>query len=200
MKNKNKKFKKLSNVYCKKIKPETIVFTKKTKLWCQLPYNNHSCCMNYNKNKSCPPHSPYLEELKNYFNYFYLVYLKFNFKAYKLIRKKEHPNWSKKQLENLLWWQRPVTNILRDKIIDIFLNNKNKLIYFLCSGSSISYKNMNTYQDKIYSMESVGIYVFETLKNNDIDFELKPKNTITFVSLLCSYKKLKIKINRKSVL
>ena len=34
-------------------------------------------------------------------------------------------------------------------------------------------------------MESTGIYVFKTLKNNNIDFELKPINKVLLVCLLC---------------
>ena len=63
----------------KKIEKESIVFTEKTKLWCQLPYPNHPTgCPNYNKNPLCPPNSDYKKSILKDYNHFYLFYAIFN--------------------------------------------------------------------------------------------------------------------------
>lgn len=58
-------------------------------------------------------------------------------------------------------------------------------------GSGFGVKKIAQYQKTIYSMEAVGISVFNTLKNNNITYEIKPTYTskLKFVCLICSEKK-----------
>jgi len=197
----NVNFNDLTKIHVKKIEKNTIIFTEKTRKWCKLPYkNNKKGCPNYNTNDLCPPKSKYMQKLTNKFNHFYLVYIEFNFKLYKQLRSKLHPNWKEGMLGNLLYWQRPVTNILRDKIEELIQLNKYNTLYLFGSGSGKAYIKLGLLQKQVYSMESAGIYVFGTLKNNNIDFEVKPKNKILLVSLLCSYNPLIFGYKTKSVL
>ncbi len=50
-------------------------------------------------------------------------------------------------------------------------------------------------QEKMYSMEAVGINVIKTLINDNIDFELKPKNKVVLVCLLFTDTFLKLYMN-----
>lgn len=174
---------KLTKIKEKDIEIDTLVITRKTRLWCQLPYPNHkNGCPNYNKNPLCPPHSPFSINFA-YFNYFRLIYAIFDFKQYKEIRKLEKPHWSDAQIRCVLYWQSSIKKLLKDHIKSYYNNISPDYLYLLGCGSGFKLIN----QSKIYSMESVGIDVFKTLKNNYIDFELKPKNKVVLVCLLCSH-------------
>lgn len=175
----------LTIIKIQKIKQETIKFTKKTRLWCQLPYKNHKKCPNYNKNLLCPPNSPYLSNIVNDYNYFYLIYADFNFKQYKQGMGELHPNWTESQCGNLLYWQSQIKKLLKNKISQIINIKK----YILGCGSGFG--------KKIYSMESVGIDVMSTLKNNNIVFELKPKSKVILVCLVCLNEFIKFRTQKK---
>jgi predicted metal-binding protein len=179
------------HILSKEINKTSIVFTKKTQQWCALPYNNNKHCPNYNSNPLCPPNSPYLETKINSYTYFYLFYALFNFKRYKDAKRLIHPDWSEKQLGNSRHWQSSIKSKLYIKIKEVTLINniQSKDIYLLFCGAGINKKEFIN-NDVVYSMEAIGIYVLSTLKNNNIQFELKPVNKILLVSLLCSNKQL----------
>jgi len=161
----------------------SIVFTKKTRLWCQLPYPGHSGgCPNYNKCKLCPPYSPYMPNLKDKYDKFKLIYATFDFKKYKELRKQENSSLSEAQVRCILYWQSQIKKLLKEELNPHFsgIFNIDDLYLFGC-GSGFSLK----YQPEVFSMESVGIYVMKTLENNNISFELKPKNYVILVCLLC---------------
>ncbi len=180
------------------INKDSIYFTNKIKRWCQLPYKNHkNGCPNYNKNPLCPPNSPDFKINIHNYNYFYLIYAIFNFKKYKELRKLENPDRTNAQINCVLYWQGSIKKMLKDNIRYIFINNHiiavQNNFYLLGCGSGFNDKLLKKYQYKIYSMESVGIDVFKTLMANGIDYELKPKNKILLVCLLCS----KIDLNNR---
>jgi hypothetical protein len=52
-------------------------------------------------------------------------------------------------------------------------------------GSGFNNKDIKRYQKEVYSMEAVGINVLSTLRLNKIDFEIRPKNKILLVCLVC---------------
>jgi len=171
------------------VKKEDIEFTKKTRLWCKLPYPNHPRgCPNYNKNSLCPPSAKYMDYLLEYYSYFYLIYAIFNLKSQRERMLTLHPNWSKKQANCLLYWQNSVKKALKEYIQKITAKNVEKEIYILSCGSGFKINCSN--QSEIYSMEAVGINVISTLKNVNIPFEIKPKNKVILVSLLCSNERL----------
>ncbi|KKM99700.1 hypothetical protein LCGC14_1145260 [marine sediment metagenome] len=171
------------------IKNSDIVFSKKTHLWCKLPYPNHpKGCPNYNRNPLCPPFANYMDYIKNIYSRFYLVYANFKLKSQKERMLLLHPNWTEKKANCLLYWQSSVKKALRNYIQEIILKNKNREIYILACGSGFNFSNIS--QDKIYSMEAVGVNVLKTLKNAGIEYELKPKNKVVLTTLLCSQEKL----------
>ncbi len=175
----------------KKIKKESIEFTKKTRLWCKLPYPNHpNGCSNYNKNPLCPPNTKYMKKILIDYQYYYLIYAKFDLKRQRERMLSLHPHWSNKQANCLLYWQNSVKKELKESIKKIIFDNKNIEIFLFSCGSGFIINNF--YQKKIYSMEAAGINVYNTLKNNNIDFELKPKNKVILATLLCSKKELSL--------
>lgn len=176
--------KQLVKITCKEIKPETIIFTEKTRLWCNLPYNGHNGCPNFGKNPQCPPNAPYLDQIPKLFSHYYLIYAQFDFKTYKEQMRSLYPDWSEKQLACLLYWQKPLKNLLTDYLHTIA--NSDKTIYGAGSGSN-----------GCYAMESIGIHVFKTLDLNQIHYEIKPVNSIIMVNLVCLHQPIqyKLKIN-----
>lgn len=184
---------KLVNVECIEVQKDTIIFTKKTRFWCTRPYkNNKKGCPNHGKNPLCPPNAPYLEKFIKSYKYFYLIYIIFDFKQYKEKMKIIHKDWSEDQLGNRWFWQSQVKVHLRLFIESLFKLNKSKGLYLVFCGSGLKSSKIIK-QDKIYSMEAIGIFVFRTLKNNNIKYEINPKNNIKLVSLLCSKEEIILK-------
>lgn len=175
----------LVKIKVQEISRDTIKFTSKTRLWCQLPYPNHPRgCPNYSNKETCPPKASYKPEILNDYSNFLLVYAIFNLKKQKERMLLKHPNWSQKQASCLLYWQNSVKKILREYINEIYIRNKKKRIYLFSSGSGFSSMKLN--QGLIYSMEAIGIDVFNTLRNNYINFELKPYENVILTNLICS--------------
>lgn len=170
-------------IFTQKIQKESIIFTKKTRIWCQLPYPNHpKGCPNFNKNPLCPPNANFIEEFLLEYLYFYLIYSKFDLKSQRERMLMLHPTWTIKQANCLLYWQNSVKKNLREKIEEIISKNKEKEIFLLSCGSGFKLGGKKS----IPSMEAAGIDVYNTLKNNHIEFELKPMNKVILVNLLCS--------------
>lgn len=182
---------KISDIKCIEVKKENIIFTEKTRLWCQLPYPNHpKGCPNYDKNILCPPNATYMDYLVIDYSYFYLVYALFKLKAQRERMLLLHPNWSERQANCVLYWQTSVKKILKERIQEIISNNQKKKIYVLSCGSGFKFRDLN--QKKVYSMEAVGINVLKTLENAGINYEIKPKNNVVLTTMLCSQEALSI--------
>jgi predicted metal-binding protein len=180
---------KLVTVHVKKIEKDSIITTKLTQDFCKRPYPNHpKGCPNYGKGPLCPPHDVFIDPILREFNNFYLFFAKFDFRTYVEIRSYEKPEWSDKQLRCVLYWQSSVKKILKQKILNVLRTNNYEKYYIASCGSGFNTKNLSKYQEKIYSMESIGINVLSTLKKNKIEFERNPINTVTLVCLLCVLK------------
>ncbi len=179
----------LLTINCVEILPETIHFTKKTRLWCRLPYPDHpNGCPNYNNNPVCPPNAPFLSNITDNYNYFYLITGRFNLLSYKESMLQRHPKWSERQATCVLYWQGSAKRHIKDFVKEIYSEHPENSFFLLSSGSG--YKRLDIQQEKIYSMEAAGIDVFKTLRKNSIKFELKPKRFVLLVNLLCSDKEL----------
>ncbi|MBD3212678.1 MAG: hypothetical protein GF311_08715 [Candidatus Lokiarchaeota archaeon] len=171
------------------INKESIIFTTKTRRWCSLPYPNHpNGCPNYNKNSLCPPKAPFLNIIIEEYKHFYLIIGHFNLAKYKKEMLRRHPNWSDRQATCVLYWQGSAKKHTKEYINKIYEKNTGNQLFLLSSGSG--FNSLDIEQEKIYSMEAAGINVFETLKKNNIEFEVKPKDFILIVNLLCSDKQI----------
>jgi hypothetical protein len=160
----------------KEITDKEIVFTKKTRIWCQLPYPKHkNGCPNYGKKANCPPNVEYLEGKLEKYIYKKILLCRFNFNKYKKEMKIHYPDWTDKKLGCCLYWQ--------GQIRKVFKNTIKKLTpdLVLTCGSGV-------YDSP--SMEASGINVIQTLKNIGItDIEIKPVNIIYLVCLIGFYTK-----------
>jgi len=163
---------KLVEIHSQKIQKETIVFTIKTRRWCQCPYEGHpKGCPNFNKNELCPPKYPYRIDILDKYNYFMLVYADFNFKQYKKLMKNKYQEWSEKEIACVLYWQGSLKKILKTEL--------KKYVYDEMFGAGSGFNGCA-------SMEAAGIDVFQTLRNNKIEFEVRPKTKDLMVCLLMS--------------
>ena len=193
-------YRELTKVRAKKIPKNSIIFSEECYKgeWCLRPYDRHpKGCPNYNK-ELCPPNTFYFKERVDEYDYFYLIYIVFDFKGYKDLRREEHKDWSEKQLGNRRHWQNSVKKVLKDEILKIYgLNRQNPIKYLLGCGSGFGNRSFKKYQDKVFSMEAVGINVLSTLGLNKINYKRNPENQINLICLLCS--KEKIVLERKQL-
>jgi predicted metal-binding protein len=190
-------------IHVKEVSPTTIAFTKKTRLWCQLPYPAHrKGCPNSHNKEECPPKMGYMDNILDDYDYFYLVYSVFDFKGYKDEMRELHKDdsrenyWTERMLGNSLFWQSQIKKKIRILLEKIYKSNVLNTFYLAFLGSGIPNKSiLKVHQDVIGSMEAIGIHVFKTFKNNGIDFEVKPMTKVISCTLLCS--KLKIKYKKE---
>lgn len=168
------KFNNLVELHVKKTTKDKIILTDE--IFCTRSYPNHpKGCPNFSKKPLCPPNTEKINLDK--YNDYILFYIKFNFKEYYELRKKEHPNWTDKQVKCVLYWQGAVRKILKEALFEFCKEYiyYNKYDLFLCVSDIYGYP----------SMEAVGINVFSTMRLNGVKMEINPVNNIYLVSLIC---------------
>lgn len=180
-------FGKLTKIHWKEIKEDTIIRYPEVKDLCYYAYPRHpKGCPNVEKCYNAPDFDTIIDFGEQYECY-YLLWIDFNFKEYKKLRREEHPEWSERQIRSVLYWQNSIKKLLKNKIESIAKRNEISYVFGCGSGFSLSFQKI------IYSMESTGINVFSTLKLNKINFELKPKDKIILCCLLCSNSEIDFK-------
>lgn len=168
-----------------KIDKSTISFKENIGEWCKLPYPDHpNGCPNYGKNLYCPPDNPFYKEEVLKYSIHILFYTHFNINAYKSELSIKNKDWSDRKLSCCLYWQKSLKNKLFQKVLPYYDKNVDLLL-----GCGSGFGNI------YYSMESVGINVFKTLKDNNINIERNPKNFVILCSLLCTNIDKKINLN-----
>ena len=165
------------------IDKSTIVFTEDTREWCKLPYptrdehgkklkkskiaHPNGCDDNYGKCETCPPKTPYRIDILDTYSHFVLVHATFDIQKYIEEMRELHPDWTDKQLRNLLYWQGQLKAKLKDKL--------KELEYDELFGAGSGFMGRP-------SMEASGIFVFATFQRNGIKFD---KNARKFVKMVC---------------
>jgi hypothetical protein len=165
---------------------EEIFFIEKPIELCKLSYPGHKKgCPNivknldrkipyYKKCKNCPPYAKRLsEKYYLFFNNTYLIYVKFNLKKQVEKMKSLYPNWSYKQCKCLLYWQKPVVKILKQKVEWFIEEIKME------DDKEIDYK-----YDYELIPEAMGLNVFKTMKYYDIILERNPQNCVYKVAFV----------------
>lgn len=181
-------FEKLSEINHKEIKLNTIIYYPEIfELLCYYPYPDHpKGCINIDKCRNL--NVPYFGTLLHNgdYRYYYLIYLNFDFKRYKELRKNGNPGFfnTENRLKCLLYWQNSLKKIIKDFIEALWKQNNGFYVLGCGSGFGLSF------QKRVASMEAVGINVFSTMKLNKIPFEIKPINKLVLCNLLCSKKKI----------
>lgn len=190
------KIENLINIQWKKIDPSTIICYEEILELCQRPYPGHPYgCPNVKKCRGMD--IPLFNKLNmDYgFEHFYLVYAVFDFKAYKQLRRAEHPDWTDRQVACVLYWQHSVKKRLKDFIEKTRTHNTTS-IYVLACGSGMNL----SFQANVGSMELASINVFSTLKLNNIYFEMRPESKIILCNLLCSFRPLSFNFPKQKCL
>lgn len=190
-------FNDLSEIKHKEIEFGTIIYYPEVyEKLCYYPYPNHlKGCPNINKCRNL--NVPYFGNLiyRLNYNYYYLVYIDFNFKRYKELRKISNPEFfnTEDRIKCVLYYQNSLKYVIKKYIELIYKQNKDFYVFGFGSGLNLSF------QEPVASMEAVGINVFSTMKLNKIPFEIKPVNKIVFCSLLLSKYILDFKQKYKEV-
>lgn len=82
-----------------------IITSRKTGEWCQISYPGHpKGCPNYGR-KGCPPDAPFITEIMDLRRPVYIAFSEFNVYMHMCKMHKKHPDWSERQLRNVLYWQ-----------------------------------------------------------------------------------------------
>jgi predicted metal-binding protein len=131
---------------------------KSPKSLCVKPYHGHKKgCPNYGKYTLCPPDAPMFDEIFDMTKDIYCVYYAYDIKSHMEKMKKKHPDWSDRQLRNVLYWQGTAKKLHREKIKE-FLKEYEPLGY------------------EVISPEATGVDATKTLENAGIILEWPPKN------------------------
>lgn len=164
------------------IQRDTIVFTPETRAWCRRPYPGHPRgCPRFGKANLCPPKLKYDPSILNPYSHFYLAVARFDLKSYCALRLCEHPSWTERQQRCLLYWQPAVRNMLANYVDQIAFANYGKVDRVIGCGATFTHN-----LQEVPSQEAAGIDVFNTYRQNKIDFEEKPVNVVVLSSLICA--------------
>ena len=175
---------------------EKIIFDPKVQTYCNNPRFK---CPNYGHNWACPPEAPYLDNILTKYTYFFLVYEKFDLKAYISEKKSRFPNRSEEKIKNAFYREQFMRDWIEQDIKKFVENLERKYeeIFILWDGHCRVCEKVQkncSYDEGIacryptdirYSMEAVGINVTETVKNLNLDIEWPPKNYAYRFSLVC---------------
>jgi len=163
-----------------RIKKENIVTAplKKADSWCALPYPRHpKGCPNYPSCKHSFAHKQRLEDVFDLNYPIYMVWTSFDLKKHASEMKRKHPDWSKAQCRNLLYWQRGVDKRL-SRDISIFIR----------SHKLKSYQSIG---------EGFGLNVYATCFKSDIYLEKMNRiNTVIKLGFLLKRKGFPTRIKR----
>lgn len=121
-------------------------------------------CPNYGKNSLCPPNVPMYDQIFNINKDIYLIYTTFPLGLHMRKMKEKYPDWSERQLRNVIYWQKTAKRIHKEKIIE-FLNLYKDLKYIAVTP------------------EAFGVDVTKTLKSVGIDLSWPPIEDTYRVSL-----------------
>ncbi len=123
---------------------------------CAKQYEGHKKgCPNYGKKSMCPPNIPMFDEVFDVEKDIYCIYYAYNIKKHMDNMKEKHPNWTDRQLRNVLYWQGTAKKEHK-KIVNEFL------------------KDHTEYE--VIAPEAMGIDVTGSVKTIGIDLEWLPVN------------------------
>jgi predicted metal-binding protein len=167
------------------------VYDENGKKMKKRPSHPHGCPNFIQRNPLCPPIVSLRSDILEKYNRFTLVYAVFDFQKYKQLMyenaRKEERRITDKQVKCVLYWQGQLKKVLKEYIQLNFYKGKEPLFdEMFGAGSGFKFYKKDTGNIvESPSMEAVGIRVFTTLKRNKISYEIKPKNKILMVTLLC---------------
>lgn len=149
--------------FCKEI-----VIDSSVRELCARPYPNHpKGCPNFGKRPTCPPRSPFLEDVYDISKGFWIVWVSFNLLYHRNRMQKKHPDWSRRQLDCCLYWQGGVRKKLKESVADV--------MYYLEGRGDWYATNCP---------EAMGVNVTATMKSLGIKLEWPPENTVRKIAII----------------
>lgn len=130
-------------------------------------YSHPKGCPNFGKRPLCPPKCPHIEDMFDIPQGFWVICVEFDFATYVNRMAERHPDWSQRQKECCLYWQRTANKMLHEAVADVE--------YYL-EGTG----NWKT----TYCPEAMGVNVTATMKNLGVVLEWPPKNIVRKVALI----------------
>ncbi len=104
-----------------------VVHHFRVRSWCLLPYVGHPHgCPNYGKQDTCPPSVSYVTDVFDLSRKMYIVVHEFDLAAHVERLREIHPEWSERQLRNVLYWQSASKRALK-------LKSKKAMLLYNCS-------------------------------------------------------------------
>lgn len=143
-----------------------IVLEPKARIWCLLPYPNHSKgCPNFGKRKTCPPQALLFQDVFDMSKPMWMVMVEYDLQTHVEVMKERHPKWTERQLFNCLWWQPMVNKFLRDST-EKLLQKGDGLVATYCP-------------------EAMGVQVIETAKKVGFDhIQVPPRDFVLKISVV----------------
>jgi len=133
--------------------------------WCLLPYPNHPYgCPNYGMRVVCLPDAPMIQEFVDIQRSLWLVVVEFNIGKQERRMLQQHPEWSRRQARNLLYWQGEVNSTLSIRT-EVFVQEHPGTVYTLCP-------------------EAMGVNVIATAQRVGVPVKVKPNSTIYKMALV----------------
>lgn len=126
---------------------------------CTLPYPGHSKgCPNFDKKDYCPPRVNFFPEV--YEDQVYIAVVGLNFKAYREMRKRQHPSWTERQQRNPLYWQGYLRKKLKDYAEEMLTKMTDKKYVIITNP------------------EAMGVNLTETCRRCGLKLEWPPNNFV----------------------
>ena len=155
-----------------KVPSDKIVIDSSVRKLCTQPYPNHpKGCPNFGKRATCPPRCPFLEDVYDISQGFWVIWISFDFAAHRRIMKRKYPNWSQRQIDCCLYWQGTANKMLREAVADVE--------YYL--------KGTGRFKTS-YCPEAMGVNVTATMKNLGVELEWPPQNIVHKVAIIGTIK------------
>ncbi len=134
---------------------------------CRKPYYKHlDGCPNLNRRHDCPPRCGIWDRV--YESRAKIAAVRFDFSAYKAWRRRQHPDWTPRQIENPYYWQGHVRKHLRE-VIEKELQGRTDLT-------------------AVTNPEGMGVNLTKTCQRGGIELEWPPDNYVYKVALLAKEK------------
>ena len=102
------------------VQAKQIVHNERVPHWCGLPYPGHpkGCPNYYTGRPQCPPAAPYITKIMDLDREVYLVHSHFDLEHHMNKMKLRHPQWTERQLRNVLYWQPKSKKEMRERAVD----------------------------------------------------------------------------------
>lgn len=145
-----------------------VVWDERVKEWCGYPYyNKKNGCPNFNKREGCPMGNRNINEILDLTKESFIVGVTFDLEGHRKKMKNKHPNWSYRQLNNVLYWQGSVVKELY-RVVNKFVLMNSGLI-------------------AVYKPEAYGVFLTKMLRKAGVPISWKyPLKKVYIVALVGS--------------